>query len=151
MTVKDYDFPVSVRWLGRARTLTTPSGKPPLVVAVPPEFGGPDGCAWSPEDLLVAATASSYAVTLAAVSERRGLPLQALEVHGVGHVEEGPEGLAFIAVELRVEIEADEAWLPAVQEAARQTEERCLVRRALDMPVLHVALELRPAGTKRAA
>jgi organic hydroperoxide reductase OsmC/OhrA len=147
---KNYEFPVSVRSLGGGRTLTTPPAKPSLEVAVPPEFGGPDARVWSPEDLLVAAVASCYAVTLASVAERRGLSVRTLGVRGVGHVEKGPEGSAFTVVELRVAIEADETSWPAVEEAALLAEERCLVRRALDTPV-HVELELRAAGTKRAA
>lgn len=150
MAVRDYAFPVSVRALGGGRTLTMPPGKQPLEVAVPPEFGGPDSGVWSPEDLLVGAVAACYAVTLEGAGERFGLPVQTIEVDGVGHVQKGPKGSVFTLIELHVTVEADEASLPAVEEAVRQAEERCLVRRALQIPV-QLKLEVRRPGTKRVA
>jgi organic hydroperoxide reductase OsmC/OhrA len=150
MAVKDYGFPVSVRAIGGGRTLAKPPGKQAVEVAVPPELGGPEAGVWSPEDLLVAAVASCYAVTLEGAGERLGVSLETLEVDGVGHVAKGLNGSVFTVVELHVVVQADEGSLPVVKEAARLAEERCLVRRALQIPV-HLELVVRASGTKRAA
>jgi organic hydroperoxide reductase OsmC/OhrA len=67
-TVKAHRFPVSIEWQeGRLTTASSP-GKPELEVATPPEFKGGIPGVWSPEDLLVGATAACYTVTLLAVA-----------------------------------------------------------------------------------
>jgi len=82
MTVfKDHRFPVAVHWVGERLTLASAPGKADLQVATPPEFHGGIAGVWNPEDLLVASTAACFAVTLAAVAERRHLPLRDLDVN----------------------------------------------------------------------
>jgi organic hydroperoxide reductase OsmC/OhrA len=71
---KEFQFPVSVRWHGGRLARADSRKKESLEVATPPEFrGGLEGH-WSPEDLLVAATASCFVLTLVAVAERRQAP-----------------------------------------------------------------------------
>lgn len=143
--VKAYRFPVSLHWYGGRLTRASAPGKPDLDVSTPPEFrGGMDGI-WSPEDLLVAATAACYAVTLAAVAERRSVPVHGLEVEGTGHVTSRDDGrFGFVAIELSVDLETDPEYAAAAEAAARVAEERCLVSMALDVPV-HVELSVRSA------
>jgi organic hydroperoxide reductase OsmC/OhrA len=94
-------------------------GKPPLEVATPPEFPGGIAGVWSPEDLLVTATASCYAVTLAAIAERREIPLHGLKVSGTGHVSRPDDGrFGFVAIELDAEIETNAASVRAAETAA---------------------------------
>ncbi len=141
--VKAHRFPVAVEWRGDLLTRATVRGKPPLEVATPPEFRGAHPELWSPEDLLVAALASCYAVTLGSVAEWRGVPLRGLSVNGLGHVERRDDGrFAFVAIELRAKVETDESALAAAEEAARYAKDACLVGMALDTPVhleLHVS------------
>ena len=142
--VKSHRFPVSIRWQEGRLTHASVAGKPDLDVATPPEFKGGIVGVWSPEDLLVAASASCYAVTLLAVAERISLVLDALEVNGTGHVERGEDGLfGFIAIQLRVRIEVDAGELETARKAARETERLCMITRALDAPV-HVEVEVEP-------
>ena len=139
---KVFRYPVSVHWEGSRTTRASAAEKPDLTIATPPEFRGGVRGVWSPEDLLVASTASCFAVTLAAVAEWQGVPLRNVEVAGLGHVERREDGrYAFVAIELTVEIETDDESLQAAEEAARQAEERCIVSLALDVPV-HVCLVL---------
>lgn len=138
MTIaKDFRFPVSVRWLRHGLTVAVaPDGKPPLQVAVAEQFRGRDPDVWSPEELLVAAVTSCYAVTLEAVAGRLNLVLGALTVDGVGHVESGRDGrLRFVRIDVHATIEADEASLPVLEEAARAAEGTCIVHGALETPV----------------
>ena len=146
MTVfKDHRFPVDVHWVGGRLTLASSPGKPDLQVATPPDFNGGIAGVWSPEDLLVASAAACFAVTLAAVAERRCLPLRKLDVRGTGHVGKRDDGcFGFVAVELEADIETDPGLEGAVEEAARAAERHCLVAAALDVPV-HVATRVRAA------
>ena len=146
--VKAYRFPTSVEWRGGRLTRAVAPGKPALEVATPPEFKGGIVGVWSPEDLLVAATASCYAVTLAAVAERRSIALHRLQVDGIGHVERRDDGrFGFVAIELHARVETDRESIPAAEEAARQAEELCLISISLDAPV-HVEVEVgAPAPT----
>lgn len=79
-TVKAHRFPVSIQWKEGRLTQASAPGKPALKVATPPEFKGGIPGVWSPEDLLVAATAACYAVTLLAVSERKRVRLLELKI-----------------------------------------------------------------------
>src|SRR5712691_6387796 len=146
-TVKAYRFPVSVQWQGGRLTRASAPGKPELEVATPPEFKGSIAGVWSPEDLLVAAAASCYAVTLVALGERRGIIPRGLEVNGTGHVERREDGrFGFVAIELHVAFETDRGSVAAAEQIARAAEETCLVSMALDTPV-HVELEISASAT----
>jgi organic hydroperoxide reductase OsmC/OhrA len=141
-TVKAFRFPVSVDWQGGTLTRASVPGKPELGVAVPPEFRGSDPGVWSPEDLLVAATASCYAVTLASVARRRGILLRRLHVDGSGHVTRREDGrFGFVAIDLRAELEVDAGSEAEAETAARYAKDVCLVGMALDTPV-HLELSV---------
>ena len=139
----DFRFPVDVDWLGGKRTVAMVEGKQPIGIATPPEFKGTHPEVWSPEDFLVAAAASCYAVTLDALAARAGVPLQAVSVHGegvVGFREALPFG--FKLVTLDVELQTEPGHEDAAAELAHKAEESCLVSLALSVPV-----ELRLAVT----
>lgn len=144
--VKAYRFPSSVKWLGGRLTRAVAPGKPALEVATPPEFKGGVAGVWSPEDLLVTATASCYAVTLAAVAERRGIPLRRLDVDATGHLERRSDGrFGFVVIELRALVETGPEYVAAAEEAARQAEGLCPIAVSLDAPV-HVEVEVDAAA-----
>ena len=87
--IKDFQFPVSVKWERGLATRVLGDDKPELRVAAPPEFKhGVEGL-WSPEALIVAAATSCYAITLAAIAERRSVPITSLSISGLGHVTDG--------------------------------------------------------------
>jgi peroxiredoxin-like protein len=141
-TVKAHRFPVSIEWQeGRLTTARSP-GKPDLEVATPPEFKGGIPGVWSPEDLLVGATAACYTVTLLAVAERKGIELLGLKVDGTGHVELRDDGrFGFVAIELVATVEVDATQRQAAERAARYAKDVCLVSGALDTPV-HLELNV---------
>jgi peroxiredoxin-like protein len=142
---KDYRYRVGVDWEGDRLTNVSSPGKPELAVATPPEFKGGLAGVWSPEDLLVAAVASCFSVTLVAVLERRDLPLRDLSVTGTGHVTARDDGrFGFVAIELTATVETDAASADAVRHAAKHAERACLVSMALEIPV-HVDVVVQPA------
>ncbi|HXV96683.1 MAG TPA: OsmC family protein [Gaiellaceae bacterium] len=137
--VKTLRFPASIEWRGGRLTRASSPGKPSLDVATPPEFKGGVPGVWSPEDLLVAAVGSCFAVTLVAVAERSGVELTVLDVDGVGHIERAADGrFRFTVIELDVEVEAD-ADPGRLERLAAKAEQVCIVSLALDVPV-HVRL-----------
>lgn len=136
MTIsKDFRFPVSVVFEGERLASATAPDLEPITVAVPPEFKGPGG-RWSPEQLLVAATASCYAVTFAAIAERRGIPLHALSVTGTGHVGHRDDGrMGFVAIELTPRIQTDAEFVDGAERTAQAAHTACIVGQALSTPV----------------
>jgi organic hydroperoxide reductase OsmC/OhrA len=141
--VKELQFPVSVRWRGGRLAHAAAPDKHGLELATPPEFRGGLAGYWSPEDLLVTAAASCFALTLAAVAERRDVPLLDATVKATGHMARRNDGrLGFTVVEIDAELETLPGTEEAVRRAAATAEDRCLVSHALDVPI-HVAVRVR--------
>ncbi len=144
--LKDFLFTVDVKGNAeRVVELTTDEGLA-LTVATPPEFRGGVHGMWSPEHLLVAAVSSCYALTLAAVAERRQIPLHEVAISCVGHMTRRADGrFGFVVVELAVEITTDEGLEENARRAARAAESGCLIAQALEIPV-EVELDVRAAA-----
>jgi peroxiredoxin-like protein len=137
---KDFRFPVSALWQGEQRTRVSAPDVEEIDVAVPRELRGPGGH-WSPEDLLVAAVASCFTVTFAAVAKRREIPIHSLNVTATGHVGHRDDGrLGFVAVEVTARIQTDPELVEAAERAVRRAHAGCIVSSALDVPVHVVPL-----------
>lgn len=147
-TVKTQRFPVDVRWQGGQLTRISAPEKPELQVATPPEFRGGIAGVWSPEELLVGSIASCYAVTLAAIAQRRDIPLRALEVHGSGDVTRRLDGrFGFSVVELKVVLDTNPGHEADARFAAEAAEQACLVSASLNTPVhIEVDVQVAPAA-----
>jgi organic hydroperoxide reductase OsmC/OhrA len=142
---KDFRYKVGVEWEGDRLTKVSAPGKPELEVATPPEFKGGIEGVWTPEDLLVAAVATCFSVTLVAVLEQRDLPLRDLHLSATGHLTARDDGrFGFVAIELTATVQTDAPAMDAVRHAARYAERACLVSMALDVPV-HLDLVLQTA------
>jgi len=141
---KDFRYRVSVDWEGDRITNVSSPEKPDLTVATPPEFKNGVPGVWSPEDLLVAAVASCYAVTLVAVAEQRCLPLHQLHVSGTGHLTKRDDGrFGFVAIELTAMIGTEPESVEAMTRIAHFAERGCLISLALDAPV-HLDVVVKP-------
>jgi organic hydroperoxide reductase OsmC/OhrA len=141
--VKTFRYPVSIEWWGNGLMNSQAPERSALRVAAPRDFGGSHPNFWSPEELLVNAVGSCYAITLRAVLERLRIPLHELEVEATGHMERAPEGgYRFILVDLDVALETEADHVKAAERAAATAEERCIVAGALAVPV-HVRLVVR--------
>jgi organic hydroperoxide reductase OsmC/OhrA len=139
---KEFQFPVSIRWRGGRLARADAEGIESLEIATPPEFRGGLQGFWSPEAMLVGATASCFALTLAAVAERRQTRLLDISIGATGHMGRRHDGrLGFTVIELHAAIETLPGSEEAIAAAAKAAEEHCLISQALDVPV-HVALEV---------
>jgi organic hydroperoxide reductase OsmC/OhrA len=135
MIIKDFRFPVTARIVESNLTTVSAPSKPDLVVAVPPEFHNGLPGRWSPEELLVSAVASCYAVTFAAVAERLDVPVRSASVSGAGHVTRRDDGrFGFVAIELDLRVETDTDKIEDAERAAHRAKELCIVTMALDVP-----------------
>jgi organic hydroperoxide reductase OsmC/OhrA len=144
MTVfKDYAFQVGAIPRGNGVVRVVTADKPTLEVSTPVEFHDGLPGYWSPEDMLVGATASCYSLTFRALARRRGVPYRDLEVAGTGHVTRRADGrFGFVLVELQVSVTTDPDHEAAVTSIAEAAERGCLVGRALEFPV-ELELEVR--------
>ncbi|HXY84154.1 MAG TPA: OsmC family protein [Gaiellaceae bacterium] len=135
-TIKDFRYRVDASTLPRRRVRLTCDGRPALEAATPPEFRGGTPGIWTPEDLLAAAVASCYALTLEAIGDRRQLGLRQVDVSAVAHVTRRAEGrLGFVVIELRVNVTVEAGHEAAAEHAAHDAHHACLVTHALDVPV----------------
>jgi organic hydroperoxide reductase OsmC/OhrA len=133
---KEFEFPLSVEWLGGRRVAAKVDGKQPVEIAPPPVFRGTDPSAWSPEDFLVAAAASCLAVTFTGLAERDGLNYQNLRVDGNGTCGKRPDGhFGFTRLQLQFSVETDPADQARARALAEKAESTCLVSASLDLPV----------------
>jgi organic hydroperoxide reductase OsmC/OhrA len=134
--LKDFRFTVDVKGNTESVVEVTTDEGLVLPVATPPEFRGGVHGMWSPEHLLVAGSASCYALTLAAIADRRQIPLTDVAISGVGHVTRRADGrFGFVVVELAVEITTEEGFEEHARGAARAAESGCLITQALKIPV----------------
>lgn len=143
---KSYVFPAAVEWLAGRTVSARVAGKQHIAIGPPVEFGGSDPVVWSPEDLLVASTASCLAVTYTGLAQKRGLHLSSLRVEGDGVVGLRDDNrFGFIELKLHLRIIAPPAEADLATELAHDAHERCLIAASLDLPV-DVEIDVRAAN-----
>jgi peroxiredoxin-like protein len=131
---KEFHFPLTVDWAGERRVVARVDGKQGLEIAPPPVFRGTDPTTWSPEDVLVAASASCLAITFTGLAAREGVAYSGLRVEADGVAGVRDDGhFGFRRILLRVTIEGDE--VEELRRLAERAEESCLVSASLGLPV----------------
>ena len=116
------------------RQLVAPP-RAPIAAGSPPQFGGTDS-AWSPEELLVAATLECLWTTFEAYARHDGLDVQRWSGTGTAVLEKGKPIPTFSSIALQVELHVaagDEARARRLIETAEQ---RCIISNALKVPVV---------------
>jgi len=145
------DFTVTLEWEEGRRGRLSARETPPLPVATPPAFGGPEGV-WSAEELFVASVGGCLMSTFLYFADRFDVPLETYASTATGRVEKTPQGLRFTAMEVNIR-----ATLPDEETHRRASglrlkeklEKYCPVSTALACPV-RITLDLK-AGTGPAA
>jgi peroxiredoxin-like protein len=133
---KEFQYPVAVRWEHDRLVRAAVEGKTTLVVGPPADYPGGELGVWNPEELLVGAVATCFAITFAALARRAELDVHGLDVHATGHVSRRDDGrFGFVAIELSPRILVEEECLARARAIAVAAEQRCLVAAALDVPV----------------
>jgi lipoyl-dependent peroxiredoxin len=85
----------------------------------------------SPEELLAAAHASCYAMSLSNTLAKAGTPVEQLEVEATCGLERSDTGIRIATMRLSVAAKYEGSDQRALEEAARTAEERCPVSTAL--------------------
>lgn len=113
---------------------------PDLVVASPPEFGGP-GAVWSPEHLLVAALASCLMTTFRAIAANSGVEVLGYTDRSTGRLLRGDDGVYRIAkVTLRpMVVISEESRADRTLRLLEKAERVCLISRSVSSDVELVA------------
>jgi uncharacterized OsmC-like protein len=143
MDVKPDRYAVAIHWQPEEHLVSAlAEGRPPLRVATDPRSpGGVEG-QWTPDDLLLVAAGSCYALTFVAVADRLAVPLHALQVNAEGQVGRSVDGRVRLEhIALTVRAETDPESLAVARRAAAVAEEYCSVVLALEQS-LNLDIEL---------
>ena len=123
---KEFQFPLTIEWMGGRRVAAKVEGKQPVEIAPPPVFRGTDPSAWSPEDF----TYSN------------------LKVDATGTCGQRTDGhFGFTRLELQLTVETDPADAARARALAERAEATCLISASLGVPVETVINTTHPSGT----
>jgi peroxiredoxin-like protein len=142
-----YKYRTLAHWTSGQTGLATSDSVPvDIRFCAPPEFGGPEGY-WTPEDLLLAALGSCFAITFRGIAVRSKFEYSDLQVEVEGTVSKAESGYAFSEIIFRPALTIDDA---AKRDRAlsllQKTKTACLVSKALAAaPGLDPRLEVSPA------
>lgn len=133
--VDAHSYTVDLDWREHRGGVARSQGLPDLVFSAPPEFGGIAG-RWTPEHLLVAASASCFMATLLAVADAQKLSLAYFRLSSAARMERVPgEGYRFTEIILRPELGVAEEDRPKLEKALAKAGRACIVSNALNVRV----------------
>lgn len=126
-----YTYDVEVEWTGGRSGVMDAPERPDLEVSAPPEFSGEPG-KWTPEHLLVAATASCLMTTYAAIAALMKLEVLGWRAQATARLEKiQGEGYRFTEITLAPEIEVAEADLEKAAKVMAKAEKNCFISNSL--------------------
>jgi peroxiredoxin-like protein len=131
-------FDVDLEWRADQRFGEITAGEMHACVSEPRVMGGA-GTGMGPEDLFVAATASSYCVILADMLRAIGLPQTSLAIHAEGLVTSDAGSERFTTVTVRPTIQgADIGQRQAYEKAAIAARNNCFIGRSIRGNIAYV-------------
>lgn len=132
MTLLDsYTYQAELEWTGRRTGRMSADGMPAVEVSAPPEFSGDPGL-WTPEHLLLGATASCLMTTFLAIAQLMRVSIASFRVQAYGRLEKIPgEGYRFTEITLVPEIGVGAEDLEKAQKALEKAERNCFVSNSL--------------------
>ena len=126
-----YQYEAQVEWTGRRAGRVTVEGLPEITISAPPEFAGDQGV-WTPEHLLVAATASCLMTTYLAIAELSRLPVASFECRATARLEKIPgEGYRFTEITLAPEVGIAAEDAEKARKVLSKAEQSCFISRSL--------------------
>ncbi|OYD07299.1 SACOL1771 family peroxiredoxin [Paludifilum halophilum] len=129
-----HEFHLTAEWNGgRNGEGKISAGHLNTQISIPEEMDGP-GIGTNPDEMLIGAAATCYIITLAAMIERKGIPLSSLSLKTVGGVRED-RGLKFESITHKpvvvLDAAATEEQVKYVEGAAERAEQTCMISNAL--------------------
>ncbi len=129
--LNSYVYQVGVEWIGRRAGRVEADGLPDLVVSAPLEFSGDPGM-WTPEHLLLAATASCLMTTFLALAEFQKLPVTSYTSKAFARLEKvSGEGYRFTEITLAPEIGVASEDREKTQKVLARAEKNCFISNSL--------------------
>lgn len=129
-----HEFHLKAEWHGgRNGEGTISAGNLQTKISIPKVMDGP-GIGTNPDEMLIGAAATCYLITLAAMIERRNIPLAALSLDTVGVVSQD-KGLKFESITHRprvvLQAGATEDQVKTVVQMTERAEKSCMISNAL--------------------
>ena len=126
-----YTYETEVEWTGRRNGRINVEGLPSVVVSAPPEFSGDPGL-WTPEHLLVAATASCLMTTFLAIADLFKLTVVSYHSKALARLEKVPEeGYRFTEITVVPEIGVAGEDVEKAQKVLVKAEKNCFISKSL--------------------
>lgn len=103
-------------------------------ISIPPEMDGP-GIGTNPDEMLLGAAGTCYIITLAAMIERAGLPLESMGLISEGVVDVTKGVITYQKIihrpAVKLKTESSEEHHKKLQELFHQAESSCMISRAV--------------------
>jgi organic hydroperoxide reductase OsmC/OhrA len=126
-----YLYQLDVEWTGGSSGRLTAEGLPVVTFSAPLEFRGEPG-QWTPEQLLVAATAGCLMTTFMAIAKIQKLNVHSYRSKAFGRLEKVPgEGYRFTEIALTPEIGVAPEGVGIALKVMAKAEQNCLVSKSL--------------------
>ena len=127
----NYVYHIDLEWTGNRSGVLDAEGLPRIQFSAPPEFSGEAG-KWTPEHLLVAATASCLMNTFLAIAEISKLPVRSYRSKAFGKLENVPEeGYRFTEINLAPTIDVAPEDVEKALRILAKAEKNCFVSKSL--------------------
>jgi len=132
MADQRHDYDTSVQWTSERHGTLTLSGRPPISIGAPPEFGG-SGEVWSPEQLCVAAVNACVMLTFVTIAQNSKLAFKDYAASATGTLEKidgrGPV-ITSVVVKPRITV-APEVDRGKVERVIKMAEKNCYISNSL--------------------
>ncbi len=126
-----YVYHVDVNWTGKRSGDLLMEDFPTIAFSAPPEFSGDPG-RWTPEHLLVAATASCFLSTFMSIAEVQKLNVTGFRMMALARLEKIPgEGYRFTEITLTPEIHIAHDDLEKAQKTVEKAQKNCFISKSL--------------------
>jgi peroxiredoxin-like protein len=130
-----YVYKLDLNWETKRNGALRAEGLPELQFSAPPEFAG-DAGKWTPEHLLVAASASCFMTTFLAIAEISKLSVRSFQMRAFARLEKIPgEGYRFTEITLAPEIGVASEDVDKAQRILVKAEKNCFVNKSLKAAV----------------
>lgn len=136
-----YNYNTQLEWTSGKKGVLRCKGKPDIMVACPPEFGGHPGI-WSPEDLFLASVEVCTMNTLLWFTNKEDITLKSYESETIGNVElvGGVFQFSSITVKIQVCVSSEDDCI-RVEKLLKKVERACLITNSINTDV-HIESEI---------
>lgn len=130
-----YNYNTNIKWTSEKKGVLSSNGKPDIIVACPPEFGGHEGI-WSPEDLYLASVEICTMTTFLWFVKKYKLDLKYYKSKASGVAELINSSFQFSKININLEIGiANKNDIKKVERIIEKTPEICLISKSIKTEV----------------